>query len=549
MATSATSRSTLADVNVLISNSDLPTRAKADYRSAVNSVCRILGAPSAQISAEPAALRRRLEGVAPAAHGMSPGRWSNVRSLLGKALALMGPVMPSRSASPVLPAWNQLLEILPRNRRDSLLALARHLSAQGIEPAQVRLSDLEAYQQAIVNDRLRAGPERTWDGIVWTWNVCQREVQGWPDVEIPRAPRRVTYVRPWTDFPVSMQAEVERFLDRQSGRDLSEDGPPRPLREASLKTREYQLRVAASVLVDAGVPTEDLQSLSDVLTLDRFKLLLRALLDRRGGQTSTQIGQIASFLTSVARHWLKVDDETLAQMRKLTSRVAVNQKGMTAKNRERLRPFNDDETVERLQRLPEGLRGQIDRSKQAPARKAIEAQKAAAIAILLVVPLRLKNLVGLDVDEHLIERDGRLYLVIPEQQVKNAHLIDFELPEDVAELLAWYVREHRPLLLQTPSTALFPGEGGGPKSAQTLASQIKKTVFKHTGLTVNTHLFRHIAAKVFLDRNPGDYVTVQRVLGHRSIATTTSIYTGMETRAAGRHFVDVVRRRQSGAGV
>ena len=369
-----------------------------------------------------------------------------------------------------------------------------------------------------------------------------------PAVEIPRASRRTTYVRPWTDFPPSLQAEIHRFRDRQSGLDLSEDGPPRPLREASLKTREYQLRVAASVLFDAGVPVEELQSLSDVLTFERFKLILRALLDRRGGQTSTQIGQIASFLTSVARHWLKLDDETLAQMRKLTSRVAVNQKGMTAKNRERLRPFNDDGTVERLQRLPEDLRRLVDRSKQPPARKAIEAQKAAAIAILLVVPLRLKNLVGLDVEEHLIERDGRLYLVVPEQQVKNAHLIDFELPEDVTELLAWYVREHRPFLLQAPSTALFPGEGGGPKSAQTLAGQINKTVFKHTGLTVNPHLFRHIAAKLYLDRNPGDYVTVQRVLGHKSLNTTTSTYTGMETRAAGRHFVDVVRRRQSGAG-
>ena len=57
----------------------------------------------------------------------------------------------------------------------------------------------------------------------------------------------------------------------------------------------------------------------------------------------------------------------------------------------------------------------------------------------------------------------------------------------------------------------------------------------------------HIAAKIYLDRNPGDYATVQQVLGHKSLNTTTSIYTGMETRAAGRHFVDVVRGRQSGS--
>jgi site-specific recombinase XerD len=173
----------------------------------------------------------------------------------------------------------------------------------------------------------------------------------------------------------------------------------------------------------------------------------------------------------------------------------------------------------------------------------MEAQKAAAVAILLVVPLRLRNVVNLDVEKHLIERDGRLYLVVPEHEVKNAQLIDFELPVDTADLLAWYVREHRPNLLRTPSTALFPGVGGHPKSPQTLAGQIMKTVFKYTGLAMNVHLFRHVAAKLYLDRNPGDYVTVQRVLGHRSLNTTTTLYTGMETRAAGRHFVDVVRGR------
>ena len=94
-----------------------------------------------------------------------------------------------------------------------------------------------------------------------------------------------------------------------------------------------------------------------------------------------------------------------------------------------------------------------------------------------------------------------------------------------------------------PGTALFPGKHGGPKSMAALAPQICKVVFQYTGLQVNVHLFRHIAAKVYLDRKPGDYVTVQRVLGHKSIATTTSIYTGMETRAAGRHFAKVVRQR------
>src|SRR5262249_22476455 len=161
---------------------------------------------------------------------------------------------------------------------------------------------------------------------------------------------------------------------------------------------------------------------------------------------------------------------------------AVNQKGMTQKNRERLRPFNDDGAVANLQAIPEKIRRAVDGSNMLPRRAALQAQKSAAIAILLVVPVRLRNLVTLDVERHLIERDGKLYLVVPEHEVKNAHLIDFELPADIADLLAWYVREHRPCLLHSPSTALFPGENGKPKSAATLAAQIKNCVFSHTGL-------------------------------------------------------------------
>jgi integrase len=55
-------------------------------------------------------------------------------------------------------------------------------------------------------------------------------------------------------------------------------------------------------------------------------------------------------------------------------------------------------------------------------------------------------------------------------------------------------------------------------------------------LRVHPHLFRHLGAKLYLDANPGEYETVRRVLGHRSLQTTIDFYTGLETPAAVRHF-------------
>ncbi len=67
-------------------------------------------------------------------------------------------------------------------------------SAQAILPADVTLDHLNAYQDAILKDRLRAEPEkRTWHKLAAVWNACRREVDGWPDVKIPWVSRRQAY--------------------------------------------------------------------------------------------------------------------------------------------------------------------------------------------------------------------------------------------------------------------------------------------------------------------------------------------------------------------
>ena len=359
---------------------------------------------------------------------------------------------------------------------------------------------------------------------------------------IPRSIRREIYVLLWSDFPTSLKTDVDAFRIRLSGADLSEDGPPRPARAATLKTREYQLRVSASALVHKGVDAESIRSIADLVTLERYKLILRFLLDRHDGQSSPQIAQMAAFLKGVAKHWAKADDLTLFQMQKVASRLSIGRRGLTAKNRERLRPFDDLQTVALFLGLSRRIRREVERDRRAPKLKAIDAQMAAAIAILQVVPLRLGNLASLDMRKNLIARGRRLYLVVPEGDTKNSEPVDFELPPETVEIVAWYIRDYRPHLVRAPTDALFPGEGTGPKAAYGLGPQIKDAVFRFTGLKVNTHLFRHAGAKIFLDQRPGQYEVVRQVLRHRSIETTTSFYAGAETRSAGQHYASVINR-------
>jgi integrase len=463
---------------------------------------------------------------------------------LGKALALARPMLPGRSHEPLLPEWEALVVALPFERRVRLLPLLRFFSAHSIVPTRVKLVDLEAYREAIVSDRLRKSPEKTWDSLLWVWNSCCRQVEGWPTIEIERPIKREIYVLPWSAFPVSLKGDADRYLQRLAGMDLSEDGPPRPARPATLRRREYQFRTAASALVLKGVEPKNLRTIADLLSFDHYQTILRFFLDRHGGQTSPQVGQLAGFLKDVARHWLKVDAMTIDRFKKIASRLAMPRAGMTTKNRERLRPFDDPGVVAAFLGLPHRIRREVEADKRHPKKKAILAQMAAAIAILQAAPIRLRNLTELDLRKHLIERGKRLYLIIPESETKNREPIDFELPAETLDVVAWYVREYRPLLLKEPTDALFPGTGGKAKSSSALAPQISKTVSDYTGLKVNVHLFRHVGGKLFLDARPGQYEVVRRVLGHRSIATTTSIYTGAETRTAGQHFAAVISERR-----
>ncbi len=77
--------------------------------------------------------------------------------------------------------------------------------------------------------------------------------------------------------------------------------------------------------------------------------------------------------------------------------------------------------------------------------------------------------------------------------------------------------------------------------------QITKFVQRHCGLRINPHLFRHIAAKLYLEAHPGAYGVIRLVHAHRSVDTTTRAYCGTETAAAMRHFDENVLRLRAQA--
>lgn len=537
---------TLQDVLDKIETLETSTK-KRDLKSSVTTFCKVAGRSPREILVVPSKLRELRESVSPLAAGLTQRRWANVCSGLNKAVELVRDLVPSRNTTPLLPEWKAKLAVLPNKLARKLSAGMRYLSGKGITPDTVTTADLQEYCDAIVADRMRRNAEQAADAFAWAWNRTANQFPDWPQMQIPRQDKRDRYTYPLEHFPASFAADIEAYIGRLTQGILFDDddddvdlGPLRAVRPATAATRRRQVRAAASCLVHSGVPANEIQSIATLVEVQHVRQILHFLMQRQNGEASGGVAQMGALLAKLALHWVKVSPEHHLRLRRVAARVAVQSSGMTAKNRERLRPFDDEELVVDFVCLPDTIRKAVERDKRPPRLKVRHAQMAAAIAILLVIPLRRTNLAAIDIHRHLVPNRNGVYLVIPEHETKNRQPINFQIPTFALDVIKWYMLEYRPYLLSGDSTALFPGRNGLPKSPATLAIQIKDTVREFLGLEFNIHLFRHAAGKIFLDLNPGNYEVVRQLLRHKSINTTTGAYAGAETRKAGLLYAEVV---------
>ena len=123
---------------------------------------------------------------------------------------------------------------------------------------------------------------------------------------------------------------------------------------------------------------------------------------------------------------------------------------------------------------------------------------------------------------------GSIYVTIPACEVKNGHELTFALSRHTTDIIDLYLARFRPRLADSADPWLFPGFSGTHKNVFVLSSQIQATVFDWTGLRLTPNQFRHLAAKLIIDAEPGAYELVRLLLGHRRLLTTTLTYRVVE---------------------
>jgi site-specific recombinase XerD len=515
--------------------------------SALSTMSKAVGRQLEDLPANPLYLWDLINKVLPVAAGVSELRWRNVRSLVRFALKQTGlAFVPGRYRDPLTPAWEEIFRLIndPR-RRFSLSRLARYCGVYGITPEQVTDEVIGRFIEDLKTAGLGPKVRRIHRETCMLWNRAARGYAAWPKQLLTVPDYRDSYILPWSRFPEALKAEFDAYIRHLQGGDILEDVEFKPLRPASIKTRTIQLRQYLSALVHRGRNPQALGSLADVVAVATVKDGLRFFLERFGGKASKQMFEIACVVKTMARHWVKVADGHLTELKSVCRSIKQRLHGQTPdggptrKSMERLRQFQDQANVAALITLPQQLMGELPKAGKPSYREALQAQTALAIEILLMTPMRIGNLSRLDLERHIARprAGGTVSLAIPSEEVKNDSDIDAPLPGETVALLDLYLSRYRPVLLKEPSTCLFPGKDSKkPKGIQSLGNQITKCLKRRCGLIVHPHLFRHIAALVYLTANPGAYGLMRLVLGHKSVQTTTQFYCGLEGPAALRSF-------------
>jgi integrase len=537
-ATASVAPATLADALALYEEpvSTHPRRVK--IRSAFRGVGCALQRPLDQIPADPEKLRVLLAATSSAAGGMKPRQWGEVKSLANRGLRDLGvDIVAVRDATAMSADWLKLYGLLDRRLQIGLAKFMRFCTRSGLAPDAVCAATFDAYLEELQGRSLHPDPLAAHRQTATLWNRAAASIAGWPNLVISVKRDTRQYALPWEAFPKTFVADVEAFLaTKQFGDEFAEDYAPK-VRPATTKNRREALRRVASALVLSDTPVEEIHSLAMLCEIENVRTVLLFLKARHHDQQITE-GDLnhAWLLRTIARYWVK--DEPAARainklMRALGDQVASRRGGMRPKNRRRLRQFDQHENFMALAGLPAATLKKVGRKASPSYQDSVRVMYALQIAILLHAPIRSRNLVELEIGPHLIDigkgarRTVRIHL--PEAMTKTRRSYDAPLPNEMLGLIDAWLKVHRRRVCQTPNSYLFPNTRGELRNRDGMASQLKTFIRRETGLEMNLHLFRHLAAKVLLDHDPNSIEVVRQVLGHTTTRTTERAYAELRT--------------------
>ena len=210
----------------------------------------------------------------------------------------------------------------------------------------------------------------------------------------------------------------------------------------------------ARMAVRLGVPTESLTSLAALLQPDLVERVIDAYWQKNGDEPNRSTIDLGWKLLSLAKQ-IGLDEAAIERLDDIRASLEeYRYGGLTCKNLELIRQVLTEGIWSKVVSLPYALMRQARADQaHAPVKAAVTAQLAVAIAILCFAPVRLTNLVSIELDKNLIKPGGPnspFWLTFPHYDVKNRLNLDFTFDEARTRLINEYIHDFRPTLVRPP---------------------------------------------------------------------------------------------------
>lgn len=278
---------------------------------------------------------------------------------------------------------------------------------------------------------------------------------------------------------------------------------------------------------------------------------------RDGGLPEAQIEWMISLRDAVDPHFIRrakgrKRDGTIG-----TIRVRADWK-IGPRHAARLRQFNDENVFKRWFQLPylliDDVKKAVSEATAAKSRLDRESINDAIVALFHGVarcaPVRRDNFASLRTDGREVHLDlpktsgSAGYIVAPAALTKNGKDLTIELAPVVADWFRLWMAEIRPHCAGAVNgnPYVFPSEAGGHRGPGQINELFVARNWKRGGFMLNTQVCRHLAAKIILDHDPAKMPLVQTLLGHKSMAVTSSYYGQVNQIIAQRWFQDALAK-------
>src|SRR5262245_24930411 len=545
---------TAEDLLGLLDKANLNAIHRRDMKSAVKRVCDVAGCAPRSLQLDVAILRKTLRQALPAAHEITSKTWANVLSRFRAALRLAGVIDSAcQGAAMQHPAWAPLVQAIAGDKRLScgLAPFFNWCASQAIAPGEVSDAVVQRFHSWLEDGTLCPKPRDVVRRVPHLWNEVSKKIEFWPKTKLTTLsfkapPKRLQ----WSDLNESFQRDAGAYLAMRAKPDLFDErpnAPRRPLAASTLHQQSEHLRLAASVLIESGVPVEDIKALADLVQPERFKTVLRYYHEQASRQANAFVVCLAQTFIQVAQYHAGATAEEVAQLKRIASKLPAVPADLTPKNKALALQFESEHKRAKLLFFAEQLMAEVAQHLTQGRLRFVDAQIAIAIDIDLVIPLRPQDLSSLTWQRNFTEPDGprgRLLLHTAARKIKNkSQDLVAEIPDDAAKRLRWYRRHILPRLNADPNGPLFVTETGNAKTHDTLSKQFIQVIRRRLGMHLTPHQPRHLAAIWYLDEHPEDFETPRAFLGH-AWSKTTRIYAGSSSRRASRAYNQFVLQQR-----